>query len=196
MDGRGSQSLSTPPLMGADSAIHQLIYIHGAVPELAVKCRALFYLCKSPTLSLSSSPQLKMSLAFCVAFWRTVGGFLYVYTAEVWCCAAEWTMPPGVLTGNLTDTIYRSCATMLSVWSMLPSDKVKLHNTDPLDCCCDATAKREPQHQFCTCMHTDIIPLLYTEDACLDCQFMEKKGVSIKENPWPLCHQPWQLSTD
>lgn len=84
MDGRASQSLSTPPLMGADSAIHQLIYIHGTVPELAVKCRALFYLCKSPTLSLSSSPQLKMSLAFCITFWQTVGGFLYVYTAKVW----------------------------------------------------------------------------------------------------------------
>lgn len=84
MDGRASKSLSTTPLMGADSGIHRLIYIHGAVPELAVKCRALFYLCKSLTLSLSSSPQLKMSLAFCITFWRTVGGFLYVYTTEVW----------------------------------------------------------------------------------------------------------------
>lgn len=83
MDGRASQCLSTPPLMGADSAIHRLIYIHGTMPKLAVKCRALFYLCKSPTLSLSSSLQLKMSLAFCITFRRTVGGFLYVYTAEV-----------------------------------------------------------------------------------------------------------------
>lgn len=56
VDVRAVQSLSTPPMMRADSAIPQLIYIHGTVPELAVKCRALFYLSKSPTLSLSSSP--------------------------------------------------------------------------------------------------------------------------------------------
>lgn len=68
VDGRALRGLSAPSMMGADSVIHQLINIHGTVCELAVKCRALFYLFKSLTLSPSSSPQLKMSLAFCITF--------------------------------------------------------------------------------------------------------------------------------
>lgn len=55
-DGGAVRGLSAPSMMGADSVIHQLICIHGTVCELAVECRALFYLFKSLTLSLSSSP--------------------------------------------------------------------------------------------------------------------------------------------
>lgn len=62
------RGLSALSVMGADSVIQQLIYIHGTVCELAVKWRPLFYLFKSLTLSPSSSPQLKMSLAFSTTF--------------------------------------------------------------------------------------------------------------------------------
>lgn len=78
VDGRAVQGLSVPSMMGADSVIHQLIYIHGSMCELA-----LFYLFKALALSLSSSPQLKMSLAFCITFWWTVGVFFNVYTTKV-----------------------------------------------------------------------------------------------------------------
>lgn len=110
------QCLSTPPMMGADSVIRQLIYIHSTVCELAVKC--LFYLSKSLTLSLSSSSQLKMSLAFCITFWWRFFFFMYTLLKfhQSLIVVQQTERCLQVLVWNLTDNAYGSCV------AVFPSD--------------------------------------------------------------------------